>query len=121
MTCIDSVTFLENFPQFNNLSTYPQSMIDFWLDYSVHFINFQRWGSLASQGVQLLTAHNLLLASQGGVFDGLDTGQSVDVESYTTEVNAILIDGAGMYNKTVYGVQYYQLARLIGAGPLQII
>ena len=110
-----------NFPQFNDLNKYPQRMIDFWWNYSMKQINSQRWGRLYNEALQLLTAHNLLLASEQGVMNGLDTGMSVDVESYTVEVNALLIKDGGLFNKTNYGIQYKQLARMIGAGPLQIM
>lgn len=125
---IDSITFIQNFPEFSDLDVFPQGKIDFWLGVAKTVINQSRWGRLYDQGVQLLTAHYLSVDANGtlnktipGLTDGIDTGQTVDVESYTLEVNAMLLEGAGLFNKTSYGIQYWQFAKMRGIGPLSAL
>jgi hypothetical protein len=128
--------FLAIFPEFGNGSIYTSAMITFWLSVSSNLINQQRWGALAAQGQALLTAHYLVLAQEaqqqasmqtlaggmrtiGGV-SGPEVSKAVDGVSVTQDVGAVTIPGAGTYNRTQYGIQYYQFAQMMGAGGMQI-
>ena len=82
-------------------------------------VNATRWGGLYNHGVYLLLAHFLTLAQSPGTVEGLDTGQTVDGVSYSTDVGSITITDAGLYNKTSYGIMFIQLSRKMGAGPVQ--
>ena len=101
---------------------------------AANFINLPRWGALANQGTALLTAHYLVLdqdektkaenqfnnsSSQLGGIDGLETAKAVDGVSVSMDASLVTITGAGMYNRTSYGVQYWQMAQMMGAGGLQ--
>lgn len=115
--------FLAIFPEFSNATTYPTARITFWLGYSANMADSTRWGALYNQGVALLTAHMLAIDSQNqltqGVVNGIQTAKAVDSVSVSMDVNSITIAAAGLYNKTTYGIQYYQLAQMMGAGGLQ--
>lgn len=128
--------FLAIFPEFGNASIYTQAMITFWLGVASNLINQQRWGALASQGQALLTAHYLVLAQEsqqqasmqtlsggagaiGGV-SGPETAKAVDGVSVSQDVGSVTIVGAGTFNRTQYGIQYYQMSQWMGAGGLQI-
>lgn len=121
--------FIAIFPEFANVPTYPVARVNFWLSVAVNQINTDRWGALSNQGQALLTAHyltidlqnqTLLPGQQIGEVSGLETAKAVDGVSASMDVNAITIAGAGLYNKTVYGIQYWQLAQTMGAGGFQL-
>jgi len=133
---MNETQFLAIFPEFSNATVYSVAMINFWLGVAANLINPTRWGNLAQQGQALLTAHYLVLAqriaveeaaqnaSNGatsmGESQGLITAKAVDGVSVSKDVAAITMEGAGSYNRTSYGVQYWQLAQMMGAGGLQI-
>ena len=133
---MNEAQFLAIFGEFSNVSVYPTAMISFWLGVAANFINPTRWGNLAQQGQALLTAHYLVLAqriateqaaqnatngaSTMGLTQGVITAKSVDGVSVNMDVGAVTMEGAGAYNRTSYGIQYYQLAQMFGAGGLQI-
>jgi hypothetical protein len=120
MSCINTITFLEKFPQFNDLNKYPEESIQFWFDYSMKFFDIQRWGKFYEDGLYLLTAHNLILAGMNGHISGILTSKSVDSVSAGYDVNSIMYKNAGLYNRSVYGMQYYHLSQIIGAGPIGV-
>lgn len=111
--------FTSAFPEFANPAVYSISRINFWLGVATVQVNATRWGGLYNHGVYLLLAHFLTLAQSPGTVEGLDTGQTVDGVSYSTDVGSITITDAGLYNKTSYGIMFIQLSRKMGAGPVQ--
>ena len=116
--------FLVIFPEFSSVTTYPVARVNFWLSYAINFVNTARWGNIANQGIALYTAHMLVLdarnQAQQGVVTGVDTGESADGISYSVDSASVTIAGAGLYNSTTYGIQYYQLAQMMGAGGMQV-
>ena len=121
---MDSTQFLQIFPEFDKLDKFPTERVDFWLSISVHQVNAARWGILTNQGIALLTAHYLVLdagnslsRSIPGGIEGIATSKSVDSVSKSMDVSAITLKDAGLYNKSTYGIQYYQLLLAFGAGP----
>lgn len=122
--------FRQDFPEFADATAYPDGNVQFWLTFASNLINVDRWGNLADMGVELLTAHNLVLwkrasiaASKGGL-PGLSTGVTsskavADVSvGYDTAVASVK-DG-GNYNLTDYGTRYLDLVSMMGAGGLQL-
>lgn len=90
-----------------------------------------RWGEWLTYGVEMFTAHNIVLdqesnviAQRGGIPGANNVGivQSKSVGpasvSYDTSAGAE-VDG-GMWNLTVYGRRFLRMARMVGAGPVQI-
>lgn len=123
------------FPEFG-ATIYPDSLVTFWLSVAANLVDPTRWGALTNQGTALLTAHYLVLANEasqlssaqaaasgagslGGVV-GPETSKSVDGVSVTQDIGSVTIEGGGNFNRTQYGVQYVQLARMMGAGGMQI-
>jgi len=117
---MDYSTFLSIFPEFTNLAEYPITRVNFWLSVAVNFVNTQRWRSLTNQGIALYTAHMLKLAELNGEVEGLLTSNSVDGVNYSQDVASLTIIGANHYNKTTYGIQYFQLSRMVGAGGMSL-
>ena len=123
------------FPEFGP-TIYSDALVTFWLGVAANLINPTRWGSLTNQGTALLTAHYLVMANEasqlsaaqvaaggagslGGVI-GPETSKSVDGVSVTQDIGSVTLEGGGNFNRTQYGVQYLQLARMMGAGGMQI-
>lgn len=127
--------FIAIFPEFSNTAQYSSARITFWLGIAAQFVDPTRWSTLTNQGTALLTAHYLVLdqdaqmkaanqlnspASELGGIDGLETAKAVDGVSVSMDVANVTMAGAGYYNRTSYGVQYWQMARMMGAGGLQV-
>jgi hypothetical protein len=123
------------FPEFGS-GLYPDAMVTFWLGVAANLINPTRWGALSDQGTALLTAHYLVLAQDASLssvvqaasngagslagMTGPVTAKAVAGVSVARDVSSITVEGAGSFNLTKYGVQYVQMARMMGAGGLQI-
>ena len=127
---MDSATFRQHFPEFEDAGIYPDAQVTFWLTVAENLVNRVRWGGLADQGVELVTAHHMVLARRDelatsvGSVPGLMTGpqsrKSVDKVSASYDTGSATVDGAGFWNLTTYGVRYVSLARLFGAGGMQV-
>ncbi len=127
---IDAATFRANFPEFGSTSSYPNAQVQFWLAAAYNFVNADRWGNSTDLGAQLWTAHNLALearaqaeAAAGGV-PGQTTGpvssKSVGGVSLGFDTGASTEEKGGHWNNTVYGTRFLRLAKLFGAGPVQV-
>jgi hypothetical protein len=122
--------FRNAFPEFSSVTIYPDPMIQAWLTVAVSLVNPLRWAELTNLGIQLVTAHHLALgardqnaASVGGVpgtMTGPTSAKAVDKVSTSYDTNAAALDGAGFWALTRYGVQYLTMARMFGAGGMQI-
>ena len=122
--------FRASFPEFTDTSAYPDSQIAFWLGTAANLVSEARWGDIYSLGIQLFTAHNLVIAKRRqkaaagsaipGVSAGVLSSKSVDKVSASYDTTSGTIANGGAWNLTDYGVQYLQLAQLVGAGGLQI-
>ena len=122
--------FRQDFPEFADETKYPDSLVDFWLTVSVSLVNPDRWGVLTDQGIELCTAHHLVLsardeqvASIGGIpgqMTGPQSSKAVDKVSASYDTGAATIDDGGFWNLTTYGVRYLTLAKLMGAGGMQL-
>lgn len=118
------------------MAFYSDALITFWLGVASNLVDPTRWGALANQGTALLTAHYLVLANDAaqasaaqlaaggagelGTVIGPEVAKTVDGVSITQDVASVTIAGAGNFNLTQYGVQYWQLARMMGAGGMQV-
>lgn len=122
-------SFRADFPEFADATRYPDTRVQFWLTLAYKRLNVVRWADLLDYGVELFTAHNLALAprlgaggSAGapGLTTGLQTSKSVGSVSVSYDVSTGVVEGGGNWNLTAYGVQWLQLAGIVGAGPLQV-
>ena len=127
---LDTATFRQQFPEFECTQTYPKAQIDFWLDVAGRFVDGSRWANSTNLGVALYTAHQIVIeaksmkeASVGGI-PGQQTGpissKSVDKVSIGYDTGAVTEKDAGHWNQTIYGTRFYRLAKIFGAGPLQV-
>jgi len=127
---VDITQFRIDFPEFSDTTVYPSSMITFWSDLGEKLLDVTRWDTIYIQGIQLFTAHNIVLAagnvaaSDAGGIPGQASGptqsKSVGAASVSYDTAAAMLPNAGHWNQTIYGRQYLQLARMIGTGAVQI-
>ena len=90
----------------------------------------QPWCDLLDTGTEFFIAHNLamdarnaLSASKGGVpgqATGIVASKSVGGVSVSYDTGSGSMAGAGQYNLTTYGQQYYALEQIVGAGGIQL-
>lgn len=119
-----------DFPEFASTSTYPASQVNYWLTLAYSMLNAGRWGRQLDFGVAMFVAHNLVLearaqyeAANGGVPGGQVgalSSKSVDKVSISYDVSAGIETGAGHWNLSIYGTRFIRLARMFGAGPIQL-
>lgn len=117
------------FPAFRDASRYPDAQVSFYVGLGYKLTSPDAWGELQDEGVTLFVAHYLAvdaLAARSGVGGVPGTGVgvvnsgSVDKVSYGRDVSSVAEAGGGHWNMTTYGLQYLRLARMVGAGPVQV-
>lgn len=122
--------FRAAFPEFADVSDYPDAQVQFWLDLAGIMLNPDRWQDLIDQGTCLFVAHHLstgqrdqLTAAAGGTpgaTSGPVTSKSVDKVSISQDTGAITFENGGFWNSTMYGIRLLTLARYVGAGGVQL-
>ncbi|MCA8328863.1 DUF4054 domain-containing protein [Burkholderia cepacia] len=127
---MDIAQFRQSFAEFNDTTTYPDSLVQFWMTVAVSLVNADRWGELTDLGVALVTAHHLALALKdqktaavGGVpgqVTGPQSSKAVDKVSASYNTEAVAIKDGGFWNATMYGVRYLSLAQMMGSGGIQL-
>lgn len=127
---MDIAQFRQSFPEFNDTTTYPDSLVQFWMTVAVSLVNADRWRELTDLGVALVTAHHLGLALKdqktaavGGVpgqVTGPQSSKAVDKVSASYDTAAVAIKDGGFWNATMYGVRYLSLAQMMGSGGIQL-
>lgn len=120
-------TFRADFPEF---AAVDDSRVTFWLTIAGTLLQSDRWGDLLDHGVELFVAHHLAIdaanqragAAGGGL--GQNSGpvasKAVDKVSVSYDTGAATIAGAGHWNLTTYGTQFYALWRMMGTGGIQL-
>ncbi|AJY13231.1 DUF4054 domain-containing protein [Burkholderia dolosa] len=127
---MDIAQFRQAFSEFNDTTTYPDALVQFWMTVAVSLVNADRWGDLTDLGIALVTAHHLALAVKdqkmaavGGVpgqVSGPQSSKAVDKVSASYDTAAVAIKDGGFWNATMYGVRYLSLAMMMGAGGMQL-
>ena len=127
---ITAAQFRIDYPEFADVTRYPDATIERQLRLSALLLGEMAWGDLWGYGIELRAAHYLtvgarnaasaLAGGSGGAVAGLMTSKSVDKVSASYDVSAVTNEGAGFWNTTGYGVEFYALLMMIGAGPVQL-
>lgn len=118
--------FRSDFPEFSDATAYPDAMISSRLALAPGYVDETRWDASAVLGAELVAAHFLVLAKRAqngagsGAVTGVLTSKSVGGVSASYDIQSLQEVGAGMWNATSYGIQYRTLARLFGAGGIQL-
>lgn len=126
----DVTGFRAAFPEFLDTSRFPDAMIDFWAGLATAQVNENRWGLQTNTGIQLYVAHEITLAAQNqktATIGGNPGGTSGPTNSKTVGSVSVGYDtqqtaekDAGWWNLTTYGKQFIRLARIFGAGVVQV-
>lgn len=127
---VTPASFRATFPEFASTTDYPDAQVSFYLGLAAQQLDPVRWDTSLDYGAQLFTAHYLAIgyrdqqaAAVGGA-PGVPTGpqasKAVDKVSASYNTQAITYADGGFWNATTYGLRFWQLARLIGAGAVQL-
>lgn len=127
---MDIVQFRLNFPEFSDTVRYPSSLLTFWSAVAEKQVRLDAWQDQQPLGVMLYTAHEVTLAAQNqkvSQFGGAPGSQSGPVTSKAVGGASVSYDAAqtaerdaGWWNLTQYGKQFIRLARMFGAGAIQL-
>ncbi len=119
--------FRTNFPEFANVTNYPDSEVQFWLNLAAKLLLAERWGDILDEGTQLFIAHNLALeraATVGGAVPGLNLGlvasKTIKDLSITYDTKAGIDAKDGQWGLTTFGRRFLWLANMVGMGGLQV-
>lgn len=125
-----TVQFRLDFPEFADTARYPDSMLNFWGNFATKMVIPDAWQDLTLTGIELYVAHqvtlqarDVLTATNGGLPGGQGgpaNTKTVGSTSVGYDSNATSYAGAGFWNLTTYGKQFYQLMRVFGAGCVQL-
>ena len=125
---VTAAEFRAAFPQFTE-DLYPDARVSLCLALAARRLDPCRWDELLADGMALFTAHYLTLeraatkagdggmeAAAGPVVSVSKTVGGVSKSENRAGAAATGYAEAGHWNDTVYGKQFYELMRLIGAG-----
>jgi len=122
--------FRQDYPEFASTSQYTPSAVTYWLNLAYAMLNTRRWGNQLDIAAELFVAHNLVLEaraqaeSKNGGIPGQQVGpvnsKSVDKVSIGYDTGSGIETDAGHWNMSIYGTRFIRLAKMFGAGPLQI-
>lgn len=127
---VTAASFRTDFPEFASTTTFPDGQVNFWIGLAGKMMATERWGELLDAGTELFIAHNLAIQAKdvksaasggaGGTSGGVVASKSVDKVSIAYDTSASTIEGGADLNLTTYGTRYLRLARMVGAGGLQL-
>ncbi len=123
---MDVALFRGNFVEFADPIKYPDTLLEFWADIGERLTSIDRYGDIYPHAVDLFVAHNIAVAARSasgsipGLPSGAITSKSVGSVSVSYDTSSAMTPGAGHWNLTTYGAQYARLARLFGAGVVQL-
>ena len=127
---MDNTQFRAAFPEFTDTVMYPDAMLDFWATLATAQVRECRWKTATNTGIQLYVAHEITLAAQNaktagfggapGTMGGVPNQKTVGAASVGYDSQVTSEKDAGYWNLTNYGKQFIRLARIFGAGPVQL-
>lgn len=127
---MDNAQFRLDFPEFSDTARYPDSQLTFWGAVAEAQVNECVWTDQKPFGVKLYVAHEITLAAQNKAVatnGGVPGGASGPVQSKAVGSVNVSYDtqqaaekDAGWWNLTTYGKQFIRLARMFGAGAIQL-
>lgn len=123
--------FRRDFPQFADVTKYPEVQILFRLNLADVLLSESVTGkALFPYFVELFVAHYMalwatdsramLVGGAGGSTNGVQASKSVDKVSVSYDTSQTLNHDAGFWNNTRYGAEFYQLITMFGAGGRQL-
>lgn len=133
-----TVTFAQwkgDFPEFDTddsslAALFPESAFNYWAQVGMFLINQNRWGRLFNVGLELFVAHHIVLEALAqrdmnvgglpGLAKGAIAGKAAGAVTVTYDPRSTLTEDGEHWNYTVYGQRYINMAKMMGAGPIQV-
>lgn len=126
----DISEFRVNFPEFADAQVFPNQQISFYASLASLQVRQCVWKNAWNNGMSLYVAHELVLARQNSkaAAAGGSPGQQGGIANTKTVGGATIgfdsqsssEERAGFWNLTTYGKQFIRLARIFGAGAIQL-
>ena len=127
---MDTAQFRTDLPEFADTATYPDAQVNLYLNLAALVLPAARWCDYLNLGLELFTAHNIVLDRQGvviaaaggipGVASGVVSAKSVGQMSISYDTAAGIEKDAGHWNLTVYGRRFFRLMGMIGMGGVYL-
>lgn len=99
-------------------------MVQFWLNLAGKMLNADRWVDILDFGTELFVAHQLILGARNlknaGQVNAPVSSKSVDKVSVSYDTKNVQLENAGHWATTSYGLQFWQLMQMAGAGGVQL-
>ena len=123
--------FRSDFSEFADSVRYPDNSVNYWLAIATIQLNANRFdANMLIIATELYIAHNLVLEAQAqqtakaagwpGVSKGVISGENAGAVSVSYDTTAAIELDAGHWNLTVFGIRFIRLAKMFGAGPIQV-
>lgn len=129
--------FRSIFREFAEPDTAPDDAITFYIGLAQNFLNGsnssvgQRWDDASlDYGIGLFVAHHIAIsqravatAQAGGIpgdIRGASTAKATDKVSQSYDVSVATFENEAFWNGSIYGVRLVDLARMFGAGGVQL-
>lgn len=126
----DVGAFRTNFPEFADPVAYPSAMINFWAGLAGKLVRPCVWKDCWNEGISLYVAHEITLEAQSkkaagaggvpGTSGGIANSKTVGSVTVGYDTTSTAEKDAGWWNLTNYGKQFIRLARIFGAGVIQL-
>ncbi len=126
----DVGAFRKAFPEFNDKTVYSDQQVAFWVTLGSKLILECVWTTCWTEGMSLYIAHEITLAAQNaklgaaggmpGTSGGVANSKTVGSVSAGYDSQSTGEKDAGYWNLTNYGKQFIRLARIFGAGAIQL-
>lgn len=127
---MDIPEFRAEFSEFSDPTVYPTPMIAFWAGIAELQVRQCAWTTMWTQGVKLYVAHEITIAQQNaktakfggvpGTSGGIANSKTVGSATISYDASTTTEKDAGHWNRTTYGQQFIRLARMFGAGAIQL-
>lgn len=127
---MDIGKFRTSFPEFADPVAYPSGQITFWATLAEQMVRQCIWKDSWVAGVNLYVAHEITLAAQNaktasvggvpGTSGGIANTKTVGSVTVGYDTTSTAEKDAGYWNLTNYGKQFIRLARIFGAGAIQL-
>jgi len=127
---VDIPKFRTEFPEFSDTAVYTTPEIEFWATVAEKMVLECVWKTMWTTGVKLYVAHEITLAAQNkkasstggspGQSGGIANNKTVGSVSVGYDASTTTEKDAGWWNLTNYGKQFIRLARIFGAGAIQL-
>lgn len=117
--------FFNMYPQFDDETIIPSSMVQNFIDAANASINQQRWKSYWQLAMGWFIAHFCTVFIQSmndtsGQPRGLNTSESVGDVSVSTDYSMGAVNGWGTWNTTSFGQQLATIGKIVGKGGMYV-